>query len=234
MPQLTKRMHMIREKVDYTKQYEINSALMLIKNLATAKFIESVDVAINLGIDPRKSDQNIRGTTLLPHGTGRNVRVAVFAQGSNAEAARTAGAHLVGMDDLADHIKKGEVNFDVVIASPDAMRVVGQLGPLLGPRGLMPNPKVGTITSNISEAVKNVKAGQIRYRNDKNGIVHASIGKINFDSNKLRENLEALLFSLKKAKPPQTKGIYIKKITISTTMGTGVSLDLLALLTKTA
>ena len=199
MAKLTKRMRVIREKVDATKQYDINEAIALLKELATAKFVESVDVAVNLGIDARKSDQNVRGATVLPHGTGRSVRVAVFTQGANAEAAKAAGAELVGMEDLADQIKKGEMNFDVVIASPDAMRVVGQLGQVLGPRGLMPNPKVGTVTPNVAEAVKNAK--------------------------KLKENLEALLVALKKAKPTQAKGVYIKKVSISTTMGAGVAVD---------
>ncbi|MDW3091921.1 50S ribosomal protein L1 [Citrobacter freundii] len=222
MAKLTKRMRVIRDKVDATKQYDINEAIALLKELATAKFVESVDVAVNLGIDARKSDQNVRGATVLPHGTGRSVRVAVFAQGANAKA---AGAELVGMEDLADQIKKGEMNFDVVIASPDAMRVVGQLGQVLGPRGLMPNPKVGTVTPNVAEAVKNAKAGQVRYRNDKNGIIHTTIGKVDFDAEKLKENLESLLVALKKAKPTQAKGVYIKKVSISTTMGAGVAVD---------
>ncbi|WP_407257159.1 50S ribosomal protein L1 [Klebsiella pneumoniae] len=226
MAKLTKRMRVIREKVDATKQYDINEAIALLKELATAKFTESVDVAVNLGIDARKSDQNVRGATVLPHGTGRSVRVAVFTQGANAEAAKAAGAELVGMEkDLAEQIKKGEMNFDVVIASPDAMRVVGQLGQVLGPRGLMPNPKVGTVTPNVAEAVKNAKAGQVRYRNDKNGIIHTTIGKVDFDADKLKENLEALLVALKKAKPTQAKGVYIKKVSISTTMGAGVAVD---------
>ena len=220
MAKLTKRMRVIREKVDATKQYDINEAIALLKELATAKFVESVDVAVNLGIDARKSDQNVRGATVLPHGTGRSVRVAVFTQGANAEAAKAAGAELVGMEDLADQIKKGEMNFDVVIASPD-----GQLGQVLGPRGLMPNPKVGTVTPNVAEAVKNAKAGQVRYRNDKNGIIHTTIGKVDFDADKLKENLEALLVALKKAKPTQAKGVYIKKVSISTTMGAGVAVD---------
>lgn len=229
MAKLTKRMRVIREKVDATKQYDINEAIALLKELATAKFVESVDVAVNLGIDARKSDQNVRGATVLPHGTGRSVRVAVFTQGANAEAAKAAGAELVGMEDLADQVKKGEMNFDVVIASPDAMRVVGQLGQILGPRGLMPNPKVGTVTPNIAEAVGNAKSGQIRYRNDKNGIVHTTIGKADFDADKLKENLEALLVALKKAKPAQSKGVYIKKVSLSTTMGAGVAIDQAAL-----
>ncbi|CAH0532365.1 50S ribosomal protein L1 [Vibrio stylophorae] len=225
MAKLTKRMRVIRDKVEVTRDYEINEAVALLKELATAKFVESVDVAVNLGIDARKSDQNVRGATVLPHGTGRDIRVAVFTQGANAEAAKEAGADLVGMEDLADQIKKGEMNFDVVVASPDAMRVVGQLGTILGPRGLMPNPKVGTVTPNVAEAVKNAKAGQVRYRNDKNGIIHTTIGKVDFDTNKLKENLEALLVALKKAKPSSAKGTFIKKVSISTTMGAGVSVD---------
>ncbi len=207
MAKLTKRMRTIRAKVDVTKEYDINEAVALLKELATAKFVESVDVAVNLGIDARKSDQNVRGATVLPHGTGRDIRVAVFTQGANAEAAKAAGAELVGMEDLADLVKKGEMNFDVVIASPDAMRVVGQLGTILGPRGLMPNPKVGTVTPNVAEAVKNAKAGQVRYRNDKNGIIHTTIGKVTFEADQLKENLEALLVALKKAKPSSAKGV---------------------------
>ncbi|KZN51009.1 50S ribosomal protein L1 [Pseudoalteromonas luteoviolacea] len=225
MAKLTKRMRVIREKVDVTKEYEINEAVALLKELATAKFTESVDVAVNLGIDARKSDQNVRGATVLPHGTGREVRVAVFTQGANADAAKEAGADLVGMEDLAEQVKKGEMNFDVVVASPDAMRVVGQLGQILGPRGLMPNPKTGTVTPNVAEAVKNAKAGQVRYRNDKNGIIHTTIGKVDFDANQLQENLEALIVALKKAKPSQAKGTYLKKVSISTTMGAGVAVD---------
>jgi len=225
MAKLTKRMRTIREKVDVTKEYEINEAVALLKELATAKFVESVDVAVNLGIDARKSDQNVRGATVLPHGTGREIRVAVFTQGANAEAAKEAGADLVGMEDLAEQVKKGEMNFDVVIASPDAMRVVGQLGTILGPRGLMPNPKVGTVTPNVAEAVKNAKAGQVRYRNDKNGIIHTTIGKVSFEGNQLQENLEALLVALKKAKPSSAKGTFLKKVSISTTMGAGVAVD---------
>lgn len=225
MAKLTKRMRNIREKLEVTKQYEIAEAVALLKELATAKFVESVDVAVNLGIDARKSDQNVRGATVLPHGTGRSVRVAVFAQGANAEAAKEAGAELVGMDDLAAKVKAGEMDFDVVIASPDAMRVVGQLGQILGPRGLMPNPKVGTVTPNVAEAVKNAKAGQVRYRNDKNGIIHTTIGKVDFNEAQLKENLEALLVALKKAKPSAAKGVYIKKVSLSTTMGAGVAID---------
>ena len=225
MAKLTKRMRTIREKVDVTKAYDINEAVALLKELATAKFVESVDVAVNLGVDPRKSDQNVRGATVLPHGTGREVRVAVFTQGANAEAAKEAGAELVGMEDLAEQVKAGEMNFDVVIASPDAMRVVGMLGQILGPRGLMPNPKTGTVTPNVAEAVKNAKAGQVRYRNDKNGIIHTTIGKVDFETAQLKENLEALLTALKKAKPAAAKGQYVKKVSISTTMGAGVAVD---------
>ncbi|MBL1378954.1 50S ribosomal protein L1 [Zobellella iuensis] len=225
MAKLTKRMRTIRERVNATKEYEINEAITLLKELATAKFVESIDVAVNLGIDARKSDQNVRGATVLPHGTGRDVRVAVFAQGANADAAKAAGADLVGMDDLAEQVKKGEMNFDVVIASPDAMRVVGQLGQILGPRGLMPNPKVGTVTPNVAEAVQNAKAGQVRYRNDKNGIIHTTIGKVDFDNDKLKGNLESLLAALKRAKPASSKGQFIKKVSLSTTMGAGVSIE---------
>lgn len=225
MAKLTKRARLIREKVEATKSYDINEAVALLKELATAKFLESVDVAVNLGVDPRKSDQNVRGATVLPHGTGREVRVAVFTQGANAEAAKEAGAELVGMDELAAQIKAGEMNFDVVIASPDAMRVVGMLGQILGPRGLMPNPKTGTVTPNVAEAVKNAKAGQVRYRNDKNGIIHTTIGKVDFEPAQLKENLEALIGALKKAKPAAAKGVFIKKVSISTTMGAGVAVD---------
>jgi len=232
MAKLTKRMRTIREKVDATKDYEINEAVALLKELATAKFVESVDVAVNLGIDARKSDQNVRGATVLPNGTGREVRVAVFTQGANADAAKEAGAELVGMEDLADLVKKGEMNFDVVVASPDAMRVVGQLGQILGPRGLMPNPKTGTVTPNVAEAVKNAKAGQVRYRNDKNGIIHTTIGKASFEANQIQENLEALLVALKKAKPSSAKGTFLKKVSISTTMGAGVAVDQASLNTQ--
>ena len=225
MAKLSKRMRVIRDRIENTKEYEVSEAIALLQELATAKFVESVDVAVNLGIDARKSDQNVRGATVLPNGTGRDVRVAVFAQGANAEAAKEAGAELVGMEDLAEQIKKGEMNFDVVIASPDAMRVVGQLGQILGPRGLMPNPKVGTVTPNVAEAVKNAKAGQVRYRNDKNGIIHTTIGKVDFNVENLKGNLEALLVALKRAKPSSSKGIFIKKVTLSTTMGAGVAID---------
>ncbi|MCG7532213.1 50S ribosomal protein L1 [Psychrobium sp. MM17-31] len=232
MAKLTKRMKLIREKTDSLKAYEINEAVTLLKELATAKFTESVDVAVNLGVDPRRSDQNVRGATVLPHGTGRTVRVAVFTQGANAEAAKEAGADIVGMDDLAAAVKGGEMDFDVVIASPDAMRVVGQLGTILGPRGLMPNPKVGTVTPDVATAVKNAKSGQVRYRNDKNGIIHTTIGNVSFDNDKLKENLEALLIALSKAKPSGAKGTYIKKVSLSTTMGAGVEIDQSTIETK--
>ena len=234
MAKLTKRMRVIREKVDATKEYNITEAVALLKELATAKFLESVDVSVNLGIDARKSDQNVRGATVLPNGTGRTVRVAVFTQGANVEAATAAGADLVGMEDLAEQIKRGEMNFDVVIASPDAMRVVGQLGQILGPRGLMPNPKVGTVTPNVAEAVNNAKAGQVRYRNDKNGIIHSTIGKVDFTEAQLKENLEALLVALKKAKPSTSKGQFVKKVSLSTTMGAGLAVDQASLDTKAA
>lgn len=224
MAKLTKRARLIREKVEL-RDYEINEALNLLKELATAKFVESVDVSVNLGIDARKSDQNVRGATVLPNGTGRDVRVAVFTSGANVEKAKAAGAELVGMEDLAEQIKKGEMNFDVVIASPDAMRVVGMLGQILGPRGLMPNPKTGTVTPDVETAVKNAKAGQIRYRNDKAGIIHATIGKVDFENDKLKENLDALLTALRRAKPATSKGQYIKKVSLSTTMGAGVAID---------
>jgi large subunit ribosomal protein L1 len=232
MAKLSKRMRAINEKVDSTKEYPVNEAVALLKELASAKFLESVDASVNLGVDPRKSDQNVRGATVLPHGTGRDVRVAVFTQGANAEAAAEAGADIVGMDDLAAKVKAGEMDFDVVIASPDAMRVVGQLGQILGPRGLMPNPKVGTVTPNVADAVKLAKAGQIRYRNDKNGIIHTTIGKADFDVDKLKENLEALVVALKKAKPAQSKGQYIKKVSLSTTMGAGLTIDVNSLDTQ--
>lgn len=225
MAKLTKRAKLIRSKVDSTREYDINEAVALLKELSAGKFVESVDVAVNLGIDARKSDQNVRGATVLPHGTGRTVRVAVFTQGANAEAAKAAGADIVGMEDLAEQVKKGVMDFDVVIASPDAMRVVGMLGQILGPRGLMPNPKTGTVTPNVAEAVKNAKAGQVRYRNDKNGIIHSTIGKLDFDADKLKENLEALLVALKRAKPSVAKGVYIKKVTISSTHGAGLALS---------
>jgi len=234
MAKLSKRMKAIRAEVNGTKEYEINEAVALLQKFATAKFSESIDVSVNLGVDPRRSDQNVRGATVLPHGTGRDVRVAVFAQGANAEAAKAAGADIVGMDDLAAKVKAGEMDFDVVIASPDAMRVVGQLGQILGPRGLMPNPKVGTVTPNVAEAVKNAKAGQVRYRNDKNGIIHSTIGKATFTAEQIKENLEALIVALKKAKPSGAKGQFIKKVSLSTTMGAGVKIDQATLVTVVA
>ncbi len=225
MAKLSKRMKLIAEKVDSTRQYSIDEALGLLKELSTAKFDESIDAAINLGVDPRKSDQNVRGSSVLPNGTGKTVRVAVFTQGDNAEKAKAAGADMVGMQDLADAMRGGDLNYDVVIASPDAMGVVGQLGQLLGPRGLMPNPKVGTVSPDVEGAVKNAKAGQVRYRTDKGGIIHCSIGKSSFDVAKLRENLEFLLVDLKRAKPSTAKGVYLKKVSVSTTMGAGVAVD---------
>lgn len=225
MAKLTKRVKAFRAKVQPGKQYAINDAIATLKELATVKFSETVDVAINLGIDAKKSDQTIRGATTLPHGSGKSVRVAVFTAGNNADAAKAAGAEFVGMDDLAAQIKGGMMDFDVVIASPDAMRVVGQLGQVLGPRGLMPNPKTGTVTPDVATAVKNAKAGQVRFRADKNGIVHGGIGKISFDANAIKQNLEALLADLRKAKPASAKGIYLKKITLSTTMGPGIVID---------
>ena len=225
MAKLTKRQKLINEKLQPGKVYNTEEAFDVLKAVATAKFVESVDVAVILGVDPRKSDQAVRGATVLPNGTGKSARVAVFAQGANADAARAAGADIVGMDDLAAQVKAGELNFDVVIATPDAMRVVGQLGQVLGPRGLMPNPKVGTVTADVATAVNNAKAGQVRYRTDKKGIIHCTIGKISFEPNALKENLEALLADLKKAKPSTSKGVYLKKITVSTTMGPGLTLD---------
>jgi large subunit ribosomal protein L1 len=225
MAKVSKRQRAINEKVDRTKQYTISEAVSLLKELSTVKFPETFDVSINLGIDPRKSDQSVRGATTLPHGNGKHVRVAVFTQGANAEAAKAAGAEFVGMDDLAAEIKAGKMDFDVVIASPDAMRVVGQLGQVLGPRGLMPNPKTGTVTPDVVTAVKNAKAGQVRYRAEKGGIVHGGIGKISFDEIAIKENLEALVNDLKKSKPSTAKGVYLKRIALSTTMGPGLVID---------
>ena len=225
MAVMTKRKKEIAEKVDRDKAYPIDDALTLVKELATAKFPESIDVSVNLGVDPRKSDQVVRGSTVLPNGTGKTVRVAVFAQGENADKATAAGADIVGFDDLAESVKGGEMNFDVVIATPDAMRVVGQLGQILGPRGLMPNPKVGTVTADVETAVKNAKAGQVRYRTDKAGIIHCPIGRADFEVDTLKENLTALLADLKKAKPASSKGQYLKKLTVSSTMGPGVAVD---------
>jgi large subunit ribosomal protein L1 len=225
MAKLTKRMRAIREKVESGKLYPVTEALQILKDLSSVKFSESVDVSVNLGVDPRKSDQVVRGSTVLPNGTGKTVRVAVFTQGANADAAKAAGADIVGMDDLAEEVKKGNLNFDVVIASPDAMRVVGQLGQILGPRGLMPNPKVGTVAADVATAVKNAKSGQVRYRTDKSGIIHCSIGNVGFEPEALKENLNALLADLQKAKPSAAKGVYMKKVTVSTTMGPGIAVD---------
>ncbi len=225
MAAASKRRKAAHEKLESTRAYVVDDALSLVKELATAKFLESIDVSVNLGVDPRKSDQVVRGATVLPNGTGKTVRVAVFAQGENADKATAAGADVVGLEDLAETVKKGELNFDVVIATPDAMRVVGQLGQILGPRGLMPNPKVGTVTADVATAVKNAKAGQVRYRTDKAGIIHCPIGRADFEVPALKENLEALLADLRKAKPASAKGSYIKKLTVSSTMGLGVSVD---------
>ena len=220
-----KRMKGIREKLDADKQYPIDEALSLIKEFSSVKFNESVDVAVNLGVDPKKSDQVVRGSSVLPNGTGKDVRVAVFTDGDNAKAATEAGADIVGMDELAADVKKGKLDFDVVIASPDAMRVVGQLGTILGPRGLMPNPKVGTVTADVATAVKNAKSGQVRYRVDKAGIIHCPVGTVKFEVADLKENIEGLLADLNKAKPAAAKGIYIKKIAVSSTMGPGIVID---------
>jgi len=225
MAKLSKRVKAFREKVDPQKAYEITEAVGLLNELSSVKFKESIDVSINLGVDPRKSDQVVRGATVLPNGTGKQVRVAVFAQGDSAEQAKAAGADIVGMGDLAANVKAGQLDFDVVIASPDAMRVVGQLGQVLGPRGLMPNPRLGTVTPNVAEAVKNAKAGQVRYRTDKNGIIHGGVGQVGFEPQAIKQNVEALLSDLKKAKPASAKGVYVKKITLSTTMGAGISID---------
>ncbi len=225
MAKISKRQRLIKEKIDSAKQYTVEEAVALLKELSTVKFAETVDVSINLGIDPRKSDQSVRGATTLPHGNGKDVRVAVFTQGANAEAAKAAGAEFVGMDELAAEIKAGKMDFDVVIASPDAMRVVGQLGQVLGPRGLMPNPKTGTVTPDVVTAVKNAKAGQVRYRAEKGGIIHGGIGKISFDTVAIKENLEALINDLKKSKPSTSKGVYLKKVALSTTMGPGLVID---------
>lgn len=229
MAKQSKRAKAISEKLEAGKFYAIDDALALLKEMPAAKFKESIDVAVNLGVDPRKSDQVVRSATVLPHGTGKTVRVAVFTQGANAEAATAAGADVVGMEELADQMKQGDLNYDVVIASPDAMRVVGMLGQLLGPRGLMPNPKVGTVTPDVATAVKNAKSGQVRYRTDKAGIIHCSIGKVDFAVDALRENLQALLSDLQKIKPSTAKGIYMKKVSVSTTMGPGVPVDVATL-----
>jgi large subunit ribosomal protein L1 len=229
MATVAKRIKAWSSKIQPGKSYPIEQALSLVQEFAKAKFKESVDVAVNLGIDASKSDQQVRGSTVMPNGIGKTVRVAVFTAGKNQDAARAAGADLVGMEDLAEKVKAGEINFDVVVASPDAMRVVGQLGQILGPRGLMPNPKVGTVTPNVAEAVKNAKSGQVRYRADKAGVVHCTLGKAEFEAGKLKENLQALLADLQKVKPATAKGIYLKKISISSTMGPGVPVDISSL-----
>lgn len=225
MAKLSRKQKQMADKLEVGKNYSVEEAVSLISEFASTKFKESIDVVINLGVDPRKSDQVVRGSTLLPNGTGKDVRVAVFAQGDNAEKATAAGADIVGFDDLAESIQAGNLDFDVVIATPDAMRVVGKLGTVLGPRGLMPNPKVGTVTPNVETAVKNAKAGQVRYRTDKNGIVHGGIGRVGFDGDAIRGNLEALLADLKKSKPSSAKGIYIQKVVLSSTMGPGLLID---------
>ena len=221
----TKQQKAAKERLESGKIYAVDEAFGLVKELAHAKFSESVDVAVNLGVDPKKSDQAVRGSTVLPNGTGKSIRVAVFAQGDGAEAAKEAGADLVGMDDLAESIQGGDLNFDVVIASPDAMRVVGKLGKILGPRGLMPNPKVGTVTPDVATAVKNAKAGQVRYRTDRAGIIHCCIGNVGFEVEALKQNLSALLADLRKAKPASAKGVYLKRVSVSSTMGPGVTVD---------
>ena len=229
MAKLTKRQKAIAEKVEAGKLYAAADAAQILSEVSAVKFAESVDVAINLGVDPKKSDQVVRGSSVLPNGTGKEVRVAVFAQGDNAEKAKEAGADVVGFEDLAESVKAGNLDFDVVIASPDAMRVVGALGTVLGPRGLMPNPKVGTVTPDVAGAVKNAKSGQVRFRTDKNGIIHASVGKVSFEPNQIAENVSALLAELKKLKPASAKGVYVKKVTLSTTMGPGLQVDLASL-----
>ena len=229
MPKLSKRQKLIAEKVEIGKVYDFAEAVAILKEVSSVKFSETVDVSLNLGVDARKSDQQVRGATSLPAGTGKDVRVAVFTAGANADAAKEAGADFVGMEDLAEQVKGGMMDFDVVVASPDAMRVVGTLGQVLGPRGLMPNPKTGTVTPNVGEAVTNAKAGQVRYRTDKNGIIHGAVGKLSFDEAQLRSNIEALLADIKKAKPAAAKGIYLKKLTLSTTMGPGLAVDISSL-----
>jgi large subunit ribosomal protein L1 len=225
MAKLSKRMRAIRERLQPGGLYPVDAALTLLKEVSSVKFTETVEASVNLGVDPRKSDQVVRGSTLLPNGTGKAVRVAVFAQGEQAQAAAAAGADIVGLEDLAQSMKDGELNYDVIIATPDTMRVVGQLGPLLGPRGLMPNPKVGTVTADAGTAVRNAKAGQVRYRTDKAGIVHCAIGKVSFEVPALQENLRALLADLQKVKPAAAKGTYMKRVTVSTTMGPGLPVD---------
>lgn len=225
MAKLTKRKKLFREKVEFGKQYPIEEGIELLQNLSNAKFTESFDAAIKLGVDPKKSDQVVRGALVLPHGTGRTVKVAVFAQGPNADKAKAAGADIVGFEDLAEEIKAGKMDFDILIATPDAMRIVGQLGQILGPRGLMPNPKVGTVTMDVETAVKNAKGGQIQFRAEKGGIIHCTIGKTDFNKENIKGNLVALLDALKKAKPTSSKGVYLRKISLSTTMGPGITID---------
>jgi len=229
MSKLSKRKKTIDEKTQLGKVYSMQEAIALLKECATAKFNEGIDVAIRLGIDARKSDQAVRGATVLPHGTGKTIRVAVFAEGDNAAKATAAGADIVGLEDLVEKVKKGDLNFDVVIATPNSMRVVGQLGQILGPRGLMPNPKDGTVSADVATAVKNAKAGQVRYRTDKGGIIHCTIGKVDFNDNAIQENLEALIIDLKKVKPATAKGVYFKKLVVSSTMGPGLLVDLASL-----
>jgi len=225
MAKLSKRVKAFKEKVDPAKNYPVSEAVAILNELSSVKFKESIDVSVNLGVDPRKSDQVVRGATVLPNGTGKTVRVAVFAQGEKATEASEAGADIVGMEDLAAELKAGNLNFDVVIATPDTMRIVGQLGQVLGPRGLMPNPRLGTVTQDVAEAVKNAKSGQMRYRTDKNGIIHGGVGQVGFDPEAIKQNVEALLADLKKIKPASAKGIYVKKVTLSTTMGAGIAID---------
>jgi len=225
MSKISKRMKAVSAKVDAEKKYSAVEAFDILREVSSVKFVEAVDVSVSLGVDPRKSDQVVRGASVLPNGTGKTVRVAVFAKGPAADAAKDAGADVVGMEDLADEVKKGNIYFDVVVASPDAMRIVGQLGQILGPKGLMPNPKVGTVTMDVAKAVTDAKAGQVRYRVDKAGIIHTTLGKVNFTTDALRENLEQLLVDLKKAKPAVSKGVYLKKVSVSSTMGPGISVD---------
>jgi len=225
MAKLSKRVKAFKEKVDPAKNYPVTEAVAILNELSSVKFKESIDVSVNLGVDPRKSDQVVRGATVLPNGTGKTVRVAVFAQGEKATEATEAGADIVGMEDLAAEVKAGNLNFDVVIATPDTMRIVGQLGQVLGPRGLMPNPRLGTVTQDVADAVKNAKSGQMRYRTDKNGIIHGGVGQVGFDPESIKQNVKALLLDLKKIKPASAKGIYVKKVTLSTTMGAGIAID---------
>ena len=225
MAKLSKRVKAFKEKVDPAKNYPVTEAVAILNELSSVKFKESIDVSVNLGVDPRKSAQVVRGATVLPHGTGKTVRVAGFAQGEKATEATEAGADIVGMEDLAAEVKAGNLNFDVVIATPDTMRIVGQLGQVLGPRGLMPNPRLGTVTQDVADAVKNAKSGQMRYRTDKNGIIHGGVGQVGFDPESIKQNVEALLLDLKKIKPASAKGIYVKKVTLSTTMGAGIAID---------